>query len=381
MGAVCLTDTSYMKRIVLTIPQRMLLALLNASLQGRAPETDVFDNATPSDWKACCDLAVKQGVMALAWDGIVKLPKQQMPPQDLKIAWALAVEKYEGKYAYYCQVVAELAELYQKHGIRMVQLKGVGLSTYYPCPRHREGGDIDIFTCSADRNKLTDKEAHDLADKLMEEQDIEVDYGHPKHSEWYYKGIPIENHITLLDVGIGELVQQAEGILRECMHPQLVMLPTGKQIYIPSVEFNTLFVAFHTAQHYGHGLALHHLYDWACIIKQYGVRMPDGITDRHFLRGIDAMNYLCNSYLGTSVEVSRKGRRVAAEILEEIFEPYEGGEMPARGLWKQLRFKARRFVRMVRVNNTFFYTPLWRKAAFWQKIRKSIAWHLSMRWR
>ena len=93
------------------------------------------------------------------------------------------------------------------------------------------------------------------------------------------------------------------------------------------------------------------------------------------------MNYLCNSYLGTSVEVSRKGRRVAAEILEEIFEPYEGGEMPERGLWKQLRFKARRFVCMVRVNNTFFYTPLWRKAAFWQKIRKSIAWHLSMRWR
>lgn len=360
--------------------EEMLLALLHASLQGQVPETNAFDNAGPDDWKACCDLAIKQGVMALAWDGIAMLPKQQMPPRDLKIAWALAVERYEKKYAYYCQVVAQLSAFYQEHGIRMVQLKGVGLSTYYPNPVHREGGDIDIFTCSADLEKLTDKEAHDLADKLMMEQGIEIDYTHSKkHSEFYYQGIPIENHITLLDVEICPLVRQAEGILRKCMRPHLVTLPTGNDIYVPSVEFNTLFVAFHTAQHYGHGLALHHLYDWACIIKQHGVNLPEGITDRHFLQGIDAMNYLCNRYLGTSVEVSGK-EKMAAEMLAEIFDPFMERKLPESGFWKQMNFKARRFVHVTRVHNTFFYTPLWRKRELWRKIGFSIVWHTKMLW-
>lgn len=358
--------------------EEMLLALLHASLQGQVPETNAFDNAGPDDWKACCDLAIKQGVMALAWDGVAKLPKQQMPPRDLKIAWALAVERYEKKYAYYCQVVAQLSAFYQEYGIRMVQLKGVGLSTYYPNPVHREGGDIDIFTCSADLKKLTDKEAHDLADKLMMEQGIEIDYTHSKkHSEFYYQGIPIENHITLLDVELCPLVRQAEGILRKCMRPHLVTLPTGNDIYVPSVEFNTLFVAFHTAQHYGQGLALHHLYDWACIIKQYGVNLPEGITDRHFLQGIDAMNYLCNRYLGTSVEVSGK-EKVAAEMLAEIFDPFMERKVPESGFWKRMNFKGRRFVHMTRVHNTFFYTPLWRKRGLWHKIGYSIVWHTKM---
>ena len=370
-----------MKGRYLKKTEEMLLALLHASLQGQVPETNVFDNAGLDDWKACCDLAIKQGVMALAWDGIAKLPKQQMPPRDLKIAWALAVERYEKKYAYYCQVVAQLSAFYQEHGIRMVQLKGVGLSTYYPNPVHREGGDIDIFTCSADLEKLTDKEAHNLADKLMMEQGIEIDYTHSKkHSEFYYQGIPIENHITLLDVELCQLVRETEGILRECMRPHLVTLPTGNDIYVPSVEFNTLFVAFHTAQHYGQGLALHHLYDWACIIKQYGVNLPEGITDRHFLKGIDAMNYLCNRYLGTSVEVSGK-EKVATEMLAEIFDPFMERKVPESGCWKRMNFKARRFVHMTRVHNTFFYTPLWRKRGLWHKIGYSIVWHTKMLWK
>lgn len=79
-------------------------------------------------------------------------------------------------------------------------MKGVGLSTYYPIPSHREGGDIDIFTYSADHSRKSDAEANRLADRLMEEKGIEVDLEHSeKHSMFYYKGIPIENHKTFIN--------------------------------------------------------------------------------------------------------------------------------------------------------------------------------------
>lgn len=97
--------------------------------------------------------------MALAWDGIQTLPACLQPPKALKLNWAMAVENYEKRYRRYCHTIAELSAFYKIHGITTVQLKGVGLSTYYPIPSHREGGDIDIFTYSADHSRKSDAEA------------------------------------------------------------------------------------------------------------------------------------------------------------------------------------------------------------------------------
>ena len=124
----------------------MLFALLKAALQEQEPEVSLFEQATENDWKGCSRLSTQQGVVIMAWDGIVRLPLSLQPPQELKIAWALAVEKYERKYQHYCEVVCRLSAYYRQYDIQTLQLKGVGFSTLYPVPSHREGGDIDIYT-------------------------------------------------------------------------------------------------------------------------------------------------------------------------------------------------------------------------------------------
>lgn len=58
----------------LCIHERMLFALLRASLNRREVETDFFQGVSPEDWKECYLLSARQGVMALAWDGVLKLP-------------------------------------------------------------------------------------------------------------------------------------------------------------------------------------------------------------------------------------------------------------------------------------------------------------------
>ena len=122
----------------------MLFALLRASLHEKEVEVECFQAATDDDWKRCHQIAAAQGVMALAWDGVLRLPKELQPPLALKLTWVIAVERYEAKYLRYCKTVDELSAFYASHGITTVQLKGVGFSTYYPVPAHREGGDIDI---------------------------------------------------------------------------------------------------------------------------------------------------------------------------------------------------------------------------------------------
>ena len=345
----------------------MLIELLRSSLQGTAPQRSFFEGAADKDWKSCSSLASRQGVLALAWDGLKRLPEELQPYKGLKISWALAVEDYEKRYKRYCRAIGELSSFYKEHGVVLVQLKGVGLSTYYSIPEHREGGDIDIYTSPTE-----------LADSLMEAQGIEVDHSHPKHSHFSYQGIPIENHVTVLDAGRCPLTQKVEDLLHRNLDPQTVKLPTGDKVSIPSDRFNLIFVGYHAISHYGCGLSLHHLYDWACLLKKCGSEIPESIQEPHFMKGIDAMTGLCNELLGTDIPV-KASQRVMRDILDDMLHPLDYKYLPQTGAWDIFSYKAKRFRHSIRSQHRFLHTPLWQNRKLWRKVLNSIKWHLNHR--
>ena len=352
-----------MKTVTLNTSERMLFALLRASLHQKEAEQAFFQQVSEEAWKRCYRLAARQGVMALAWDGVTTLPAGLQPPRALKLTWGMAVQDYEAKYARYCRTIQELSSFYAEQGIVTVQMKGVGLSAYYPMPSHREGGDIDIYTFSADHSRMTDGEANMLADKLMEQQGIEVDMHSYKHSNFYYKGIPIENHKFFLNVGHYPVAVQVNTILQKVLQPQYTDLLGGEcRIQTPSPAFNTLFLSFHAAQHYGSGLALHHLCDWAMLIKHHGLQLPQELTDKLFLEAIAALTRLCNNYLGTCTAVSG-GDVLANGMLQEILHPrfpHKEG-VPVKGKLNILLYKTRRFLHRSRISNRILYLPLWKR--------------------
>lgn len=355
--------------IVLKNHEQMLFALLRASLHEKEiDDVQPFLKAAPADWKLCYNLAAGQGVLALAWDSVSKVPEGAGPDRMLRLKWGLSVDGLETKYERYCRTIAELSTFYAERGIVTMQMKGVGFSTHYPIPAHREGGDIDIFTYSADSQKMTDKEANRLADTLMQQQGIEVDTDHsPKHSNFYYKGIPIENHKTFLNVELYEVANQVENLLKKVMDPRPTELLSGKYtILTPSPAFNTLFLAFHAAQHYGSGLALHHLCDWAMLITRHGVQLPDALTDKRFREGIAAFTCLCNSLLGTSVPVEG-GEDLAKEILgETLYPPFDSKGTPVQGKVGVFIYKTKRFLHRSKISNRILYKPLWKRT--WDSI-------------
>lgn len=344
----------------LNLSEEMLFALLRSALKATPANPALFADVPPSVWQDCHKLAVEQGVMALAWDGVQTLPADVQPPKALKLSWALAAESYEKRYRRYCHTLAELSDFYRTHGITTVQLKGVGLSTYYPVPSHREGGDIDIFTYSSDPQRRSDAEANRLADRLMEEKGIAVDMEHSeKHSVFYYKGIPVENHKTFINVETYRVAVKMDRLLRELLQPVPAELEGGCTVLVPSAPFNTVFLAFHAAQHYARGLALHHLCDWACLLNRYGLHIPREVTDLRFRNMMLAMTRLCNLYLGTSVPV-RGGEGLAEEILHEIIRPPYSPSVPAKTRWGILVYKTRRMLHTHRACNSVLRISLCR---------------------
>lgn len=354
---------------------QMILALLRASLHEHEPELDVFCQATVNDWKQCYRLSARHGVMALAWDSVMKLPKDLQPSRPVKLLWASAVEAYEQKYSRYCSMVDEISRFYAAHGISTVQLKGVGFSTLYPIPNHREGGDIDIYTYSADLSQMSNKEANLQANRLVREIGVKVDTNHSvKHSNFYYKGIPFENHRTLLDVKWYSIAPQIEQILHSIMSPEPVKLEVG-DVMVPSAAFNSLFIVFHALQHLGAGLSLHHLCDWTIILRRYGLQIPEAIKDKKLLNGIAALTRLCNQYLGTNQPVEG-GEALAEEMMDEILQPKFAKKLPTRNKIGILVYKYRRMRHVYRLQNQVLYEPIvhriWRAITTKIRTRTSI---------
>jgi hypothetical protein len=198
----------------------------------------------------------------------------------------------------------------------------------------------------------------------MEQQGIEVEYHSYKHSNFYYKGIPIENHKSFLNVKDIQEAIAADKILQHELNPHTVVLKEGK-VQIPSLTFNALFIAFHALQHYGSGIALHHLCDWAVILKHNGWSIPEGINSKRFLKGVKALTCLCNWYLGTSVSVDG-GEDIAKRMMLEILNPPFATVVPVQSKAGVILYKTRRLLHTHHLKSQVFDISLRRR--IWSSI-------------
>ncbi|MBQ2912159.1 MAG: nucleotidyltransferase family protein [Bacteroidales bacterium] len=343
--------------MILNRGEQMLFALLRSSLHNVQPEREAFEGTEEQDWKMCFNTASRQGVLALAWEGVLQLEQRLHPPKGLKFQWGISVEKYEQKHRRYCEVAQELQRFYKEKGIVAVQLKGVGFSANYNMPAHREGGDIDIYTYSADEKAMSHREANALSDKLIQQLGIEVDHSHSyKHSNFYFKGIPIENHRFFLNVETyPKFLGSLNEMLKESLNPVEVSFYEGKyRILVPSPQFNMLFISCHAFQHYGSGIALHHLYDWAALLKRNILVIPDEVKETNFLRALAAFTHLANKYLGTEQDISflpQDYTPLADEMLEEMLYPKFGSVVPHSNPLAVIFYKFRRVLRSAKLSD------------------------------
>ena len=104
--------------------------------------------STGTNWNAVSNLAFQHGVGAIAFDGIQCCYDWEIPidmDTQTKLEWIGSVHQLEVGYQKQLYTIASLATFYQKHGIRMMVLKGYGLSLNYPKPNHRPCSDLDIY--------------------------------------------------------------------------------------------------------------------------------------------------------------------------------------------------------------------------------------------
>lgn len=240
--------------MVLSKENSTLFSLLRHAIwQNRDEELINFDLTTP-EWQRLIENAAGMGVLAIAFD---TLPKGDALPglsKELMIRWGLSVQRFEDRNRRQREALRELIDTFRENRIEVLLLKGLGLAENYPLPAHRECGDLDIYLFGD----------YEKGNQVIEALGIEVDRGYSKHSTFFFKGIPVENHLSFLDAGFSQTNKNLEAHLHRILNEQgyKTIMIDDIAVRIPTPDFTSLFLTRHNITHFfASGLVLRHLCD------------------------------------------------------------------------------------------------------------------------
>lgn len=96
-------------------------------------------------WSSLLQLAKKQSLAGMVYEGMCQLPKEVMPPLAVRRLWMVIGEKLRKKNQLLFMQSAAATRNFLKEGFRSCILKGQGNAMMYPNPYRRQPGDIDIW--------------------------------------------------------------------------------------------------------------------------------------------------------------------------------------------------------------------------------------------
>lgn len=234
----------------------LFLYLLRLGLGIKDIPPPIIDEKTKIDWNEIYRLAVRHGVCANVWDGLILLPEIWLPPRTLRLQWALNTENIVKRYMHQKEILNRITSLFRKQALIPIIIKGISLSTYYPIPHHREFGDIDFYL----------GENFDLGNTLLLANGackVPGEHNSDKHSVFILNKVMLENHRMLNNNDkIGRLAEYQARV----WNYETQITPEGFTSLSP--RMNALFLPIHAASHFRRNdITIRHLCDWGLFLQ------------------------------------------------------------------------------------------------------------------
>ena len=312
------------------ITTTQMIALLRCSLNGHNPEPLP---CSTEEWEKLYWLARKHGVVTMINDIIEKLPPDRQPQGDIALSWPLSADRTRYHYARQAEVLEKLRQKASAQGLRILVLKGIGLSRLYPVPSSRACGDIDLLFLPLSRQSF------DAGNRLLGINDNKV---HGKHTETIIDGVPVENHLTFLDLNYASQ-KSAEQYIRSSLSD------VTSEGFLPPMA-DMVYLLMHTVSHFTaqFKLPLRNILDWGMFL-QANRKVLSPQECHHVMRQIgmtDAFNMLtqmAGEFIGTDLSdfISKPIRRRDADRMRGLILDKKHIEYIPKGLSPIQRFMTR----------------------------------------
>ena len=305
-----------------------IFSLLRTALLGTPADTTLFSDMNTEEWQQIYRLATDQGVLAFTYDGVKLLPESLQPSLDIRIQWAYNVDHIEKLYAHQKAVAEKVVGFFAKNSIKTLILKGLSNSHLYLKPSHRQSGDIDIYLMGD----------FERGNELIRQKGVKVKLEYFVHSEFYVKGVNIENHLHFVNPNVnrtGRYVNDKLTALADSSLPH----PIVEGALIPSATFSALFLLRHSSWHYAReSVKLRDICDWAMFLKNGCTDIDIDLT-LQMLRECGLYRYaailttIAERYLGISSPIAFDGDYAAiSERVKDDILTFDAKKRERRGI-------------------------------------------------
>lgn len=264
-------------------------------------------------WGSLRTLTEKQGVAAIALDGINRLieafGQESIIKQNQSAWWKMFILEWMGQLLMIEQsnhhqitVMNDLAQKWAMNGCRVMVMKGQANGLFYPKPEHRCTGDIDCY--------LFDDYAtgNDIARAIG----AKVDESWYKHSVISYKGETFENHQFFVHTRDGKGGKLLEKELEEALKVDSThYVHLSEYVVCPPIQWTAMFLTYHACAHFiSEGLNLKQVLDWAMFLHQHQndvdwLRYYEFCSRHHLSRFAEVSTAIAVNYLGVNIEKSK----------------------------------------------------------------------------
>lgn len=240
------------------------------------------------NWEELLELAMRQGVLGLVYEALQSHPELIEISFDWKLEILGQTRKIEEEYKRHEAFIIEHNAFLKQNGIRMMILKGYGLSKLWPVPSHRPSGDVDIYEFGQWKE----------ADKLVAAKyGVKIDASHHHHTVYVINGICVENHYDFINQYVKASSKKLEAEYKRLAReeePEIITIYSdgtysmnqtpsqgghdGKiievEIIVPSPNLHALFLLRHHSYHFTSvELSFRMLLDWYFFKNTYGSKV------------------------------------------------------------------------------------------------------------
>lgn len=193
-----------------------------------------------TDWDQIRSYAINHTVDGLIYESFNYLEENQLPPQSLRIKWAVRIDQIERHNLKMNEVIANQYTALIRQGLQPILQKGQGIAACYEVPLHRISGDIDWYF---------ENQGYTKARTFIKVKGIKIRDTAGFSLSYDWRGIHIEHHKKLFDIGNPFKYNYLQKLQEKYRHRQQELIINGIPIKLLAHELQVFQVNAHILKH------------------------------------------------------------------------------------------------------------------------------------
>lgn len=224
------------------------------------------------EWEEMFDLAKKQALLGLAFEGVKKLPKEQWPQGDIVLKWTMATEQIKRQNLRTTNVCLRLNDILAKEGFDTCILKGQANHVYYDrmidgvsLGMQRVCGDVDAWIWPKEKMQHPVKSIIDYCQR----KNILISLCHLHAEVKPIGGVPIEIHFRPSFLNTPWRNRYFQKVFKSAVFENAKIDDIGivKKL---RVDYDLIFQMNHIYRHLlDEGVGLRQVFDFYVLLKDY----------------------------------------------------------------------------------------------------------------